>query len=123
MDGALHSRLLATCRVMTYLDDRAIRREMWEASNRRGTQGDYDNRSLVVEILELRREKARLLGYHDFADLVLEERMAGQGAKAQAFVEVLRDKTEPFFETENQHCARLRPRWAMRVWSPGTLAM
>ena len=86
---------------LTYLDDRAIRRELWEASNRRGTTGEYDNRGLIQEILRLRREKAKLLGYADFADLVLEERMAHTGAKAQAFVEDLRAKTQAFFEKEN----------------------
>jgi oligopeptidase A len=86
---------------MTYLDDREIRRELWQASNRRANTGEYDNRTLLEDILRLRKEKARLLGYADFADLVLEERMAHTGAKAQAFLEDLRDKTLPFFEKEN----------------------
>lgn len=86
---------------LTYLDDRELRRQLWEASNRRATSGEYDNRGLLAEILRLRREKAKLLGYADFADLVLEERMAHSGAKAQAFVSGLRDKTLPFFEEEN----------------------
>ena len=68
---------------ITYLDDRGIRRELWQASNRRATTGEYDNRALLEDILRLRSEKARLLGYADFADLVLEERMAHTGAKAQ----------------------------------------
>ena len=55
---------------LTYLDDREIRRDLWEASNTRATKGDIDNRPLILEILKLRREKARLLGYQDFADLV-----------------------------------------------------
>jgi oligopeptidase A len=87
---------------LTYLDDRAIRQQLWEASNRRGTREPFDNRGLLQEILRLRREKARLLGYRDFADLVLEERMARTGAQAQAFVEDLRKKTEPFFRRENE---------------------
>ena len=88
--------------VMTYLDDRSIRQEIWEASNRRATSGQYDNRALLSEILQLRREKARLLGYADFADLVLEERMARTGEQAQQFLEDLRSKTELFFERENE---------------------
>jgi oligopeptidase A len=88
--------------VMTYLDDRAIRQELWEASNRRATTREYDNRALLAEILRLRREKARLLGYADFADLVLEERMAHAGAHAQQFLEELQRKTEPYFGRENE---------------------
>ena len=90
---------------LTYLDDRQIRRELWEASNKRATSGDLDNRGLITEILRLRREKANLLGYRDFADYVLEERMAHTGAAAQAFVEDLYDRTKPFFERENRSLA------------------
>ncbi len=85
---------------MTYLDDRAIRQDLWQASNRRATSGDRDNRQLIVEILKLRREKAKLLGYRDFADLVLEERMAHNGAEALAFVDDLYGKTKPHFDRE-----------------------
>jgi len=87
---------------LTYLDDRAIRRELWEASNTRATGGQYDNRGLLSEILGLRRRKAKLLGYRDFADLVLEERMAHAGGEAQAFLEDLHHKTLLFFELENR---------------------
>jgi oligopeptidase A len=87
---------------MTYLDDRSIRQQLWQASNARATSGLYDNRALIAEILRLRREKAHLLGFHDFADLVLEERMAHTGGQAQAFLEDLYLKTTPFFDRENQ---------------------
>lgn len=93
--------------LLTYLEDRTLRQEMWEASNRRATFGDFDNRSLIATILRLRREKAELLGYKDFADLVLEERMAHSGARAVEFVEDLRAKTKPFFDEENESLARL----------------
>ncbi|MDQ2713253.1 MAG: M3 family metallopeptidase, partial [Acidobacteriota bacterium] len=69
---------------LTYLDERSLRQELWEASNRRATSGELDNRKLITEILRLRRAKAQLLRYRDFADLVLEERMAHTGAEAQA---------------------------------------
>jgi oligopeptidase A len=90
---------------MTYLDDRAIRQELWEASNARATSASLDNRGIIAEILRLRREKALLLGYRDFADLVLEERMAHTGAQAQEFVSGLWRKTAPFFEKENSSLA------------------
>jgi oligopeptidase A len=86
---------------MTYLDDRGLRRELWEASNARGTSDPYDNRDLICDILRLRREKANLLGYADFADLVLEDRMAHNGTQAQSFLEDLRNKTLVPFEREN----------------------
>ena len=92
---------------MTYLDDRSIRQQLWQAYNSRATSGEYDNRALTSEILRLRREKAQLLGYRDFADLVLEERMAHSGEQAQAFLEDLRRKTQVYFEKENESLAEI----------------
>jgi oligopeptidase A len=92
---------------MTYLDDRPIRQQLWQASNTRATSGPYDNRVLIAEILRLRREKAQLLGFRDFADLVLEERMAHTGGQAQAFLEDLHRKTTPFFDRENESLAEV----------------
>ncbi len=90
---------------MTYLDSPTLRQQLWEASNRRATSGELDNRGMIGEILRQRREKARLLGYSDFADLVLEERMAHNGGEAQAFLDDLYAKTLPHFERENADLA------------------
>ena len=88
---------------LTYLDDREIRRDLWFASNTRAAvDGALDNRPLIAEILRLRREKAQLLGYRDFADFVLDERMAHTGERAETFLEDLHAKTLPFFSGENQ---------------------
>lgn len=87
--------------VMTYLDDASVREKLYRAHNTRATLEPRDNRPLLLKILELRKAKAQLLGYRDFSDLVLEDRMAHTGAKAQEFLEHLREKTIPFFEAEN----------------------
>ena len=110
---------------MTYLDHRATRRQIWEAYNDRATAGVLDNRPLVKEILRLRREKARLLGFNDFADFVLEQRMAHTGADAQQFLAGLQAKTQRHFERENRELAE----WASTIgydsikpWDVGYLA-
>jgi oligopeptidase A len=87
--------------VMTYLDDAGIREKLYRAYNTRAVSGDRDNRPILERILELRKAKAHLLGYKDFADLVLEDRMAHSGAEAHQFLENLRIRTIPFFEKEN----------------------
>jgi len=86
---------------MTYLDDASLREQLWRAFDTRAAGGEWDNTGLVLRILELRRQKAELLGFKDFADLVLEDRMAGNGAAARRFVRDLRERTEPFFAKEN----------------------
>jgi oligopeptidase A len=48
---------------MTYLDDAAIRREIYHAYSIRATKSPHDNRDLIPRILELRRQRAELLGY------------------------------------------------------------
>jgi len=98
--------------VLTYANDPALRREVWRAHNARATSGETDNRPLLGRILELRREKARLLGFADFADFVTEDRMAKTGGAARAFVDELSAKTRPAFERENQELEAFQRRLA-----------
>ncbi|MGE9270097.1 MAG: M3 family metallopeptidase, partial [Verrucomicrobiales bacterium] len=91
---------------MQHLEDDGIRREIWEASVKVGAEGDYDNTELVWKILELRQEKAELLGQKHFADLTLQRRMARSGETALRFVEDLHDRiAEPFQQDYRDLCA------------------
>ncbi len=107
---------------LTYLDNRVLRQQLWEASNSRATSGELDNRKLIIEILRLRRKKAQLLGYRDFADLVLEERMAHSGAQAQAFLDDLFQKTKVHFERENEKLLELGKEIGYEVFEPWDVA-
>jgi oligopeptidase A len=88
--------------LMTYLDDRAIREQFYHEFGTRATTGTLDNRALLPRILSLRQEKAQLLGFQNFADLVLNDRMAHQGSHALAFLRDLEAKTQPHFTRENR---------------------
>ena len=94
--------------VMTYLDDAGIRETMYRAYHRRASAGDHDNRDLVARILSLRHEKADLLGYADFAEFALEDRMAKSGERAQAFLDELLARSEDCFHRENQELSAFR---------------
>lgn len=94
--------------VLTYMDDRAVRETMYRAYTTRATSGVHDNRGLMLRILELRSAKAHLLGYRNFADLVLEERMAKNGERAFEFVRELHGRTEAFFHKENSELEAFR---------------
>ena len=91
---------------------------MYRAYNTRALPGEHDNRPLIGRILELRNEKARLLGFRDFADLVLDDRMAHTGDRAQDFLEDLRAKTESGFAKRIRNWRT----FAGASWSPGTSA-
>jgi len=102
--------------VLTYLDDEEIRRRVYEAFVNRATGEKYDNLPVLTRILELRREKAARLGYRDFADLVLEDRMAHTGARAQEFLLDLERKTRTFFDRENAELAAFAGKSRLQPW-------
>lgn len=94
--------------VLTYADNAQLREEMWRSQNTRATEGEHDNRPIVAKILELRREKAQLLGFRDFADFQLDDRMAKTGAEAKKFIDELRERTQAAFERENRELYEFR---------------
>ncbi len=87
--------------VLTFAEDRSLREEMWRAFNRRGLSAG-DNLKLISEILRLRKEKANLLGFANFADFVTQDRMAESGAQAKKFVEDLTERTQAAFARETE---------------------
>lgn len=91
--------------IMTYADSRELREKFYRAHNTRCTSGDLDNVPLLYRILELRRQKAELLGFRDFSDLVLADRMAKNGAQAQAFVDELRTRIAPHVKKDQESLA------------------
>ncbi len=94
--------------VLTYLDSGSIREKFYWASNTRAASGELDNRPVISRILELRAEQARLLGFRNFADFVLEDRMAKNGETAWNFIEELRRRTEARFAAENEDLRKFK---------------
>jgi oligopeptidase A len=94
--------------VLTYAGDASLRESLYRAYYSRAAAGEFDNTAVTQRILALRREKARLLGYDHFVDLVLDERMAGKGARALSFLEDLRDRSRAAFEHEKAQIAEFR---------------
>jgi len=94
--------------VLTYAADGTLRERMWRAQSTLATAGNHDNRPILARILELRKEKAQLLGFSDFADFQLDDRMAKKGADAQRFVHELRERTQAAFERETRELLAFR---------------
>jgi oligopeptidase A len=92
--------------VMSFADDRALREALYRANITRASSGPFDNRAIIASVLALRREKAKLLGFSHFADLVTDDRMAKTGKDALAFVTMLKGKLEAAFARENEELAK-----------------
>lgn len=111
--------------IMTYAEDESLRKEIWEANITVGRDGDFDNSDIIADTLKLRQKKAELLGKQNFADQILQRRMAKNGNTALNFVEDLATKTQPFFEKEIDQLIAFRkeqqPEWdgEFKPWQVG----
>lgn len=94
--------------VLSYAENAELRKQVWCGFNQRATEGVLDNRPLVRDILKLRRQKANLLGFANFADLVTQDRMAKTGETAQDFVTRLSERTRAAFERETAELTAFR---------------
>ena len=89
--------------VMTYADDQSLREEVYRAySTRASDQGDakLDNSENMGKILQLRQEKAALLGFDSYADLSLDTKMADSPKQVLGFLDELAEKSLPFAKKE-----------------------
>lgn len=94
--------------ILTHADNAEFRREIYLAYNSRASMGERDNREIVNEILQLRREYAQLLGHRTFADFALDDYMARTGDGAVGFVVELRERLRPAFERERDNLEAFR---------------
>lgn len=86
---------------MQYADNRELRKKLFIAYNGRSFHGDKnDNSAIIKNIVNLRYERANLLGYKTHADFVLEESMAGSKDKVQGFLDELVTYARPAAERQ-----------------------
>lgn len=85
---------------MTYSKKRELRKKLLTASSSKTFNTQYDNQNQLKEILKLRTERAKILGFNTHADYVLEERMAMSPKKVMDFLEELLAKAKPHAEKD-----------------------
>ena len=72
---------------LQYADNRALREKIFNGYINRGNNGnEADNKKVVLDLVTLRLEKAKLMGYDDYASFVLEDRMAKSSDKVYALL-------------------------------------
>jgi len=93
--------------VMTYAEDRALREEVYVAYSTRASDqgpnaGQFDNGPVMNEILDLRQELARLLGFGNYAAFSLATKMAESTDQVLGFLRDLAVRSKPFAERDLQ---------------------
>ncbi len=90
--------------VMQHADDAELRKELYLAYSTRASEfsddGQFDNAPLIKEILALKKEKAKLLGYKNYAEYSLVKKMASNGNEVVQFLEELVSYAKPVAEKE-----------------------
>jgi peptidyl-dipeptidase Dcp len=85
---------------MTYAKNRELRKKLMLASSSKTFNTQYDNQENLKEILKVRTERAKILGFNTHADYVLEERMAMSPKKVMDFLDELLVKAKPHAEKD-----------------------
>ena len=98
--------------VMQYADSRELREKMYRAYSTRASEigitatinneADWDNTPLIVKILTLHQEEARLLGFDSYAEVSLATKMATTPVQVLDFLSELAAKARPYAERDLQ---------------------
>ena len=95
--------------ILQYAGSRALRETLYRANATKaselGAKPEWDNSQNIVDLLKLRDEEARLLGYQNFAEVSLVTKMAETPAQVIEFMEDLARRARPYAE---QDLAELR---------------
>ena len=87
--------------LITYCKNRTLRKEITIAFGQRAFKNnESDNQKVILEIINLRYQKAILLGYKSYSEYILEERMAKNTKNVMNFLEGLVEKVKPVAKKE-----------------------
>jgi oligopeptidase A len=91
--------------VLQYADNRALRETLYRAYATRASEfskPEWDNTSLISDILKLKQEEAHMLGFKNYAELSLATKMADTPAQVTAFLDTLAKRAKPYAERDIQ---------------------
>lgn len=86
--------------IMKYCSDSKIRKHFYESRHQFATEGDHNNKPLILEILKLRNRKAEILGYKNYAELSLKFKMADSPEQVLELFSDISGKARPKSESE-----------------------
>ena len=93
--------------LLTYAEDRALREQIYKAYLKRGNNGnENDNKEIIAQMVSLRYQKAKLLGYNSYAHYVTADQMA---STPDAVYELLEGVWSPALECAKAEVERMKP--------------
>jgi oligopeptidase A len=90
---------------MQHSQRRDLREQLYRAFISRAASGEYDNSQIIEQILKLRQEESKLLGYKTFAEVSLASKMAPSVTAVEALLEELR---QPSYKAAQQELEELK---------------
>ncbi len=113
---------------MQHSTRRDLREKLYKAYISRASSGEWDNNPLIERILQLRQEKANILGFNSFAELSLAKKMAPSVAAVEGLLEELRSVSydaavkdlaalKAFAASKNAEEANNLQHWDLNFWS------
>ena len=91
--------------VLQYADNRALRETMYRAYATRASEfskSEWDNTGLIKDILVLKKEEAKLLGFNNYAEASLTTKMADSPKQVTDFLDTLAKRAKPYAERDMQ---------------------
>ena len=93
---------------LQYADNRDLRKKLYDACLNRGNAGnEYDNNKVLADIVRLRADRAKLLGYATHADIVLETRMAKTPDNVLNLLNDLLERSLPVAQRERDEMQKI----------------
>lgn len=78
---------------MQHLKSREIREKLYRAFLTRASTGDFDNAPIIQRIMQIKLERAKMLGYNTYADMSLSKKMAKDVDSVVKLTEMLKDQS------------------------------
>ena len=92
---------------ITFSDNRKLRKEIMSAFSRKCNGDDFDNTLIIKKIVKLKHKRARLLGFDNFADYILEKRMAENQDNIMNFLNDLYESCFELAKTELEEVKKI----------------
>lgn len=90
---------------MQYSKNRALREKLYKANATKATGGEYNNQEHVRNMVKLRDQKAKALGFKNYAGFVLQNRMAETEQRVFSFLKQLKEAAFPMAKKELKEIA------------------